>query len=93
MIPELRRYIRCLDISTPATYARYLGSPSASQYDMLPVPENFGKNRLPTRVPIQGLFVPKFSHGIWPCLQAGLQVTDMLSGGKVMGGNASYRKS
>ncbi len=90
MIPDLKKHILFTDISTPATYLHYLGTPTGSQYDMLPVPSNFGKNRLPTRTPVKGLFVPKFSHGIWPCMQAGLQVTDMITGGKIMKGNSSY---
>lgn len=91
MIPGLRQHIKLIDVSTPATYRRYIGSPTGSQYDMMPVPSNFGKNRLSTRTPVKGLFIPKFSHGIWPCMQAGLQVIDMISGGKVMQGNSSLR--
>lgn len=91
MIPNLTKHIVFTDISTPATYKKYIGSPTGSQYDMLPVPDNFGKNRLPTRTPIKGLFVPKFSHGIWPSMQAGLQVVDMITGGKIMDGNSSYK--
>ncbi len=90
MLPGLRQHIEFLDMATPATYARFIASPTGSNYDMLPVPENFGKNRLPTRTPVKNLFVPKFSHGIWPSLQAGLQVIDMISGGKIMHGNSSY---
>ncbi|MBN1187567.1 MAG: NAD(P)/FAD-dependent oxidoreductase [Bacteroidales bacterium] len=89
MIPDLKKHIKFIDISTPATYARYIGSPSGSNYDMMPVPGNFGKNRLKTRTPIKNLFLPKFSHGIWPSMQAGMQVMDMISGRKVMNGNAS----
>lgn len=90
MINDLSNHIVFMDVSTPATYKRYIGSPTGSQYDMMPVPGNFGKNRLPTRTPVRGLFVPKFSHGIWPCMQAGLQVVDMISGGSIMNGNSSY---
>jgi phytoene dehydrogenase-like protein len=93
MIPGLRNHILFTDISTPATYARYIGSPGGSNYDMMPVPGNFGKNRLRTRTPVENLFMPKFSHGIWPSLQAGLQVVDMISGGKIMNGNSSYSGS
>ena len=46
MIPELKKHITFVDISTPATYKKYIGSPTGSQYDMMPVPTNFGKNRL-----------------------------------------------
>jgi hypothetical protein len=35
--------------------------------------------------PIKNLHQPKFSHGIWPCLQAGLQAIDM-----IMEGNSRY---
>lgn len=94
LIPGLREHILMTDISTPATYARYIGSPTGSNFDMMPVPRNFGKNRLKGRTPVNNLFLPKFSHGIWPSMQAGLQVVDMISGGKIMNGNASYfRKS
>jgi hypothetical protein len=92
MIPGLRDHIKLIDVSTPATYARFIGSPTGSNYDMLPVPGNFGKNRLKTRTPVKNLFHPKFSHGIWPSMQAGLQVVDMISGGKIMNGNAAYPK-
>jgi all-trans-retinol 13,14-reductase len=91
MIPGLTKHILFTDVSTPATYKKYIGSPTGSQFDMLPVPGNFGKNRLATRTPVKGLFVPKFSHGIWPCMQAGLQVVDMITGGVIMDGNSSYR--
>jgi phytoene dehydrogenase-like protein len=90
MIHGLRDHIKFIDVSTPATYARYIGSPTGSNYDMMPVPGNFGKNRLKMRTPIKNLFHPKFSHGIWPSMQAGLQVVDMISGGKIMNGNAAY---
>jgi hypothetical protein len=76
----------------PHFYLLNNGSPTGSQYDMMPVPGNFGKNRLPTRTPIEGLFVPKFSHGIWPSIQAGLQVVDMITHGKIMSGNSSFKK-
>jgi hypothetical protein len=92
MIPELRNHIHYVDVSTPATFQRFIGSPTGSQFDMMPVPSNFGKNRLKTRTPVKGLFIPKFSHGIWPCMQAGLQTIDMISGGKIMHGNASYSR-
>jgi all-trans-retinol 13,14-reductase len=91
MIPNLSKHIVIIDISTPASFKRRIGSPSGSQYDMLPVPSNFGKNRISSRTPIKGLFIPKFSHGIWPSMQAGLQVIDMISGGKIMHGNSSLK--
>lgn len=90
LIPGLRRRIAARDVSSPATFARWLGSPAGSVFDLLPVPENFGKNRLRTRTPIRGLFQPKFSHGIWPSMQAGLQVADMLFDRAVMDGNARF---
>jgi all-trans-retinol 13,14-reductase len=90
MIPGLKKHILFTDISTPATYARYIGSPTGANFDMMPVPENFGKNRLKVRTPVKNLFLPKFSHGIWPAMQGGLQVVDMISGGKIMKGSASY---
>ncbi len=90
MIPGLCKHIQVMDIATPATFVRYSGSPTGSKFDMAPYPTNFGKNRLKMRTPIKNLFQPKFSHGIWPCLQAGIQVVDMIMDRKIMGGNSRY---
>jgi all-trans-retinol 13,14-reductase len=91
VIPALSRHIKVLDISTPATYARYSGSPTGSIYDMAPYPDNFGRNRLKMRTPVKGLFQPKFVHGVFGALLAGMQVNDMILGGKIMGGKARYK--
>jgi CubicO group peptidase (beta-lactamase class C family) len=79
-----------LDISTPATYGRYSGSPTGSVYDMAPYTNNFGRTRLKMRTPIEGLFQPKFVHGVFGCLLAGMQVNDMILNGKIMNGYARY---
>ncbi|HEX2957919.1 MAG TPA: NAD(P)/FAD-dependent oxidoreductase [Chitinispirillaceae bacterium] len=92
LIPDLSRHIIIRDIASPATFERYSGSPTGSNYDMSPYPDNFGLKRLPTRTPVQGLFIPKFSHGIWPSMQAGLQVVDMITGGEIMNGYSRYKK-
>lgn len=92
LIPDLKNHIEYIDISSPATYERFTGTPTGSNYDMAPYPENFGLKRLKMRTPIKGLYQPKFSHGIWPSMQAGLQVTDMILNGKIMKGFSRYRK-
>ena len=91
LVPGLRSLVRVKDVSTPATYVRYLGTPSGSNYDMAPYPDNYGRKRLHLRTPIEGLLMPKFSHGIWPSFQAGLQAVDLMTGGRIMGGNARFR--
>ncbi len=93
LIPDLRKHILVIDISTPATYARYSGSPSGAVYDMAPYPNNFGRTRLKMRTPIKGLFQPKFVHGVFGCLLAGIQVNDMILDRKIMNGNARMPKS
>lgn len=92
LIPNLSRHIVVRDIATPATFERYSGSASGSNYDMSPYPDNFGLKRLSTRTPIKGLFLPKFSHGIWPSMQSGIQVVDMILGGRIMNGYSRYRE-
>jgi phytoene dehydrogenase-like protein len=92
LIADLSKHIVVKDIATPATFERYSGSPTGSNYDMSPYPSNFGLKRLSTRTPVKGLFQPKFSHGIWPSMQSGLQVVDMILGGEIMGGYSRYRK-
>jgi all-trans-retinol 13,14-reductase len=91
LIPDLKKHIKTLDISTPATYARYSGSPTGSVYDMAPYTNNFGRTRLKMRTPIEGLFQPKFVHGVFGCLLAGMQVNDMILDGKIMNGYARYK--
>lgn len=55
-------------------------------------PSNIGLKRLSTRTPVHGLFQPKFSHGIWPSMQSGLQVINMILEGEIMGGYSRYRE-
>jgi len=43
------------------------------------------------RTPVKGLFQPKFVHGVFGCLLAGMQVNDMILEGKIMNGNARYK--
>jgi phytoene dehydrogenase-like protein len=88
LVPDLRQHIIARDVATPATYARYSGSPSGAIYDMAPYPDNFGRTRLKMRTPVKGLFQPKFVHGVLGSLLAGLQVNDMMLGRRVMNGNA-----
>ena len=92
LIPDLRKHIVVRDISTPATFARYSGSPSGSIYDMAAVPDNFGANRLPVITPIKGLLVPKFAHGVFGAMNSGLQAVDILLDGKVMQGNSRFNE-
>lgn len=91
LIPHLSEHIIVQDIATPATFERYSGSPTGSNYDMSPYPDNFGLKRLNTKTPFERLYQPKFSHGIWPSIQAGLQAVDMILDGEIMGGYSRYR--
>ncbi len=90
VIPDLRKHIVVKDISTPATYARFSGSPTGSIYDMAPYPDNFGRTRLKLRTPIKGLYQPKFVHGVFGAALGGMQAVDMILEGRVMGGYARY---
>jgi all-trans-retinol 13,14-reductase len=91
LLPGLSKHIVVKDISTPATYIRYSGSPSGSIYDMASVPANFGNHRLPVITPIRGLLLPKFAHGAFGSMNSGLQAVDILLKGKVMQGNSRFK--
>ena len=91
VVPDLRNHITVRDISTPATYVRYSGSPTGSIYDMASVPENFGPHRLPVVTPVKGLLAPKFAHGVFGAMNSGLQAVDILLDGKVMHGNSRFK--
>jgi len=91
LIPGLSAHIRFRDISTPATFARYLGNRDGSCYDVLASVSQYGIGRLPMRGPLEGLFQTKFSHGIWPAMHAGMQVLDLVTSGAVMKRRARFR--
>lgn len=93
MVPGLGRHVQFRDLATPATYARYSGSPTGSVYDMAPTPDNFGRTRLSMRTPIRGLVQPKFVHGILGALYGGVQAVDLLLGGEVLRGRAMLPRS
>ncbi|MHA1505093.1 MAG: hypothetical protein ACTSPT_07890 [Candidatus Heimdallarchaeota archaeon] len=92
LIPDLSKHIVIKDISTPATYARYSGSPTGSIYDMSPYPDNFGRSRLKMKTPIKGLYQPRFVHGVFASLLSGIQANDMILNGKINNGNARLPK-
>lgn len=91
MIPDLRKHIVIKDVASPATYAFYSGSPTASIYDMESRTNNFGRSRLSTKTPIKGLYQPKFAHGVFGTINGGMQAIDMIMDQKIMGGNSRIK--
>ncbi len=89
-IPELSKHIVVKDISTPATYARYSGSPTGSLYDMASLVTQFGPKRLPMETPIRNLLQPKFSHGLYGTMMNGVQVVDLMLDRKFNNGNSLF---
>jgi len=89
-IPDLSKHIVVKDISTPATYARYSGSPSGSLYDMASLVTQFGPKRLPMKTPVDNLYQPKFSHGLYGTMMNGVQVVDLLLDRKFNKGNSLF---
>jgi len=89
-IPKLSKHIVVKDISTPATYERYSGSPSGSLYDMASLVTQFGPKRLPMETPIHNLLQPKFSHGLYGTMMNGVQVVDLMLDRKFNDGNSLF---
>ncbi len=89
-VPGLRKHIVVKDISTPATYARWSGSPTGSNYDMAALVTQFGPKRLPMKTPIGGLYQPKFSHSIYGAMTNGIQVVDLMLDRAFNGGNSLF---
>ena len=89
-IPNLSKHIVVKDISTPATYARYSGSPTGSLYDMASLVTQFGPKRLPMQTPIKDLYQPKFAHGLYGTMMNGVQVVDLLLDRKFNNGNSLF---
>jgi phytoene dehydrogenase-like protein len=88
LIPGLRKHISVMDISSPATYSRYSGSPSGSQYDMASYVDNFGLKRLSTITPVKGLYQPKFAQGVFGTIHGGLHAVDQIMGRRILNGNS-----
>ncbi len=89
-IPDLRKHIVVKDIATPATYARYSGSPTGSIYDMASLVTQFGPKRLPMKTPVKNLYQPKFAHGLYGTMMNGVQVVDLLLDRKFNHGNSLF---
>ncbi|MEN8155717.1 MAG: NAD(P)/FAD-dependent oxidoreductase [Bacteroidota bacterium] len=89
-IPELSKHIVVKDISTPATYARYSGSPTGSLYDIASLVTQFGPKRLPMKTPVKNLLQPKFAHGLYGTMMNGVQVVDLLLDRKFNNGNSLF---
>jgi all-trans-retinol 13,14-reductase len=90
LIPNLSKHIVVKDISTPATYARYSGSPTGSLYDMASLVSQFGPKRLPMKTPVTNLYQPKFAHGLYGTVMNGVQVVDLLLDRKFNNGNSLF---
>ncbi|MBN1882180.1 MAG: NAD(P)/FAD-dependent oxidoreductase [Deltaproteobacteria bacterium] len=89
-VPNLKDHIVETDISTPATYRRYSGSPSSSIFDMATTVNQFGPKRLPMKTPIKNLYLPKFAHGIYGGAVNGMQVVDIITDGAVNRGKSLF---
>ena len=89
-IPGLRQHIVVKDISTPATYSRFSGSPTGSIYDIASLVTQFGPKRLPMKTPVHNLYQPKFAHGLYGTMMGAVQVVDLLLDRKFNNGNSLF---
>jgi len=90
MIPGLKSHIVVTDVATPATYARYSGSPTGSIYDMASLVTQFGPKRLGLQTPVKNLLQPKFAHGIYGSMMGGVQVVDIMMDRRFNGGSSLF---
>jgi len=89
-IPDLKKHIVVKEISTPATYARFSGSPTGSIYDIASLVTQFGPKRLPMKTPITNLYQPKFAHGLYGTMMGGVQVVDLILNRRFNNGNSLF---
>jgi all-trans-retinol 13,14-reductase len=89
-VPGLKNHIVVKDTATPATYARYSGSPTGSIYDMASLVTQFGPKRLPMKTPVRNLYQPKFAHGLYGTMMNGVQVVDLILNRKFNRGNSLF---
>ena len=89
-IPDLKKHIVVKDIASPATYARFSGSPTGSIYDIASLVTQFGPKRLPMKTPVKNLYQPKFAHGLYGTMMGGVQVVDLILERKFNNGNSLF---
>ncbi|MBN1533830.1 MAG: NAD(P)/FAD-dependent oxidoreductase [Spirochaetes bacterium] len=89
-IPDLTKHIVVKDIATPATYARYSGSPTGSIYDIASLVTQFGPKRIPMKTPVHNLYQPKFAHGLYGTMMGAVQVIDLILHRRFNGGNSLF---
>ncbi len=89
-IPGLKKHIVVKDIATPATYARFSGSPTGSIYDIASLVTQFGPKRIPMKTPVQNLYQPKFAHGLYGTMMGAVQVVDLILNRKFNNGNSLF---
>ena len=89
-IENLSSHISVMDVSTPATYARYSGSPTGSIYDMASLVTQFGPKRLPMQTPIDNLIQVKFSHSIYGAMNGAVQTVDRMMNGSFNEGRSLF---
>jgi len=89
-IPGLKQHIVVKDIATPATYARFSGSPTGSIYDIASLVTQFGPKRISMKTPIKNLYQPKFAHGLYGTMMNGVQVVDLILNRKFNNGNSLF---
>ena len=90
LIPGLSSHIVVKDVATPATFARYSGSPTGSLYDMASLVTQFGPKRLGLQTPIPNLVQPKFSHGLYGSMMGAVQVVDLMMDRAFNGGDSLF---
>ncbi|MFP4520846.1 MAG: hypothetical protein ACLFQK_01745 [Fibrobacterota bacterium] len=79
------------DVCTPATYKRYSGNETGAIYNMPPYIENFGRKRIKTQTPLRGFEICGFMHGVMCSMLGGIQASDVLAGGNILGGRCIPR--
>jgi all-trans-retinol 13,14-reductase len=82
LIPGLSEHIVIMDISTPLTYERYTSSTGGGWYDAACTPGQSLLKRMPTRTPIQNLYLTGAKAfpgpGMFGAIQSGLFTADSI---------------
>jgi phytoene dehydrogenase-like protein len=82
LIPGLSEHIVVMDISTPLTYERYTSSTEGGWYDSACTPGQSLLKRMPTRTPIQNLYLTGAKAfpgpGMFGAIQSGLFTADSI---------------
>lgn len=83
-LPRLPEHIEVMEIATPRTMERFVGSPEGAMYGFAQTPQQAGSNRLGQKTAVRGLFLAgawtRPGAGVHGCFVSGMDAAELALG-------------